>query len=61
MKNPLDPSEGTTGHTMMALTEVYRGLEGSQAHMESSAGLAGHWSHAGEGDRQLFGRNDHAR
>ena len=23
---------------MMALTEVYRGLEGSQAHMESSAG-----------------------
>ena len=38
LKNPLDPSEGTTGHTMMALTEVYRGLEGSQAHMESSAG-----------------------
>ena len=38
LKNPLDPSEGTTGHTMMALTEVYRGLEGSQAHTESSAG-----------------------
>ena len=38
LKNPLDPSEGTTGHTMMALIEVYRGLEGSQAQMESSAG-----------------------
>ena len=38
LKNPLDPSEGTTGHTKMALTEVYRGLEGSQAHMESSGG-----------------------
>ena len=38
MKNPLDPSEATTGHKMMALTEDYRGLEGSQAHMESSAG-----------------------
>ena len=25
LKNPLDPSEGTTGHTIMALTEVYRG------------------------------------
>mgnify|MGYP000875897084 CR=1 FL=1 len=38
LKNPLDPSESVIGHTMMALTEVYRGLEGSQAHMESSAG-----------------------
>ena len=38
LKNPLDPFEGTTDHTMMALTEVSRGLVGSQAHMESSAG-----------------------
>ena len=37
-KNPMDPSEGTTGRTMIALAEVYRGLEGSQVHMESSAG-----------------------
>ena len=37
LKNFLDPSEGKTGHTMMALTEVYRSLVGSQAHMESSA------------------------
>ena len=36
LKNSLDPSEGTTGHTMMALTEVYCSLAGSQAHIESS-------------------------
>ena len=37
-KNPMDPSEGTTGRPMIALAEVYRGFEGSQVHMESSAG-----------------------
>ena len=37
LKNSLNPSEGTTGHTMMALTEVYRSLAVSQAHMESIA------------------------
>jgi len=28
-----DPSKGTTGNTLYALTEIYRGLEGCEAHM----------------------------
>ena len=33
LKNPLNPDEGTTGHTLFGLHEVYRGPEGCAAHM----------------------------
>ena len=30
----MDPSEGTTDFTLMALTEIYNGPEGCQAHLD---------------------------
>ena len=35
MKNPLDPSEGTTGNLIYTLNEVYTRPEGTEAHMEA--------------------------
>ena len=32
--NPLDPSEGTSGFTLIALTEIYNGKDGCQAHLD---------------------------
>lgn len=32
--NPLDPNSGETGNTLYGITEIYRGPEGCQAHME---------------------------
>ena len=34
LNNPLDPSEGVTGFTLMALTEIYNGRDGCQAHLD---------------------------
>ncbi len=34
LNNPLDPESGDTGHTLFGITEIYRGPEGCQAHME---------------------------
>ena len=36
--NPLDPSEWTTGYTLMALTEICNGQEGCQAHLDGVDG-----------------------
>ena len=33
LKDGNDPSKGTTGNTLYALTEIYRGLDGCEAHM----------------------------
>ena len=38
LNNPLDPSEGTTGFTLMGLTEIYNGQEGCQAHLDGVDG-----------------------
>ena len=32
--NPLDPSEGTSGFTLIALTEIYNGKDECQAHLD---------------------------
>ena len=32
--NPLDPTSGETGHTLYGITEIYKGPEGAQAHMQ---------------------------
>ena len=34
LNNPLDPSEGITGFTLIALTEIYNGQDGCQAHLD---------------------------
>ena len=61
LKNSLDPSGGNDGSHDDGID---RGLPWPRrkpsAHGEFR-GLAGHWSHAGKGDRQLFRGNDHAR
>ena len=31
---PLDPSEGISGFTLIALTEIYNGKDGCQAHLD---------------------------
>ena len=36
MKNPLDPSEGTTGNLIYTLNEVYTRPEGTEAHMDAA-------------------------
>jgi hypothetical protein len=38
-KDPSDPAAGSTGNTLYALTEIYRGMKGCEAHM--AAGQAG--------------------
>lgn len=32
--NPLDPNSGETGFTLYGLTEIYKGPEGAQTHMQ---------------------------
>jgi len=32
--NPLDSTSGETGHTLYGITEIYKGPEGAQAHMQ---------------------------
>jgi len=38
LKDSNDPSQGTTGSTLYAITEIYRGLDGCQAHMAAGQG-----------------------
>ena len=38
LKDSNDPSAGTTGNTLYAVTETYAGLEGCQAHMAAGQG-----------------------
>ena len=47
--NPLDPSEGTSGFSPIALTEIYNGKDGCQAHMDISDSWKSLPRHDGEG------------